>query len=133
MRLSTPLTLALLLIAPLLSAQKSLFDGLPVKIGAGLDLRALALQTVKSSVAMRCDSLVKDDPEGNRLLKTIYDYDYPNRTTTEWTYARREGEWIARSQQSIREDNKGALLMKEALLWSEQKSTWEGSYREEFR
>jgi len=132
MRLSTPLTLALLLIAPFLSAQKSLFDGLPVKIGAGLDLRALALQTVKSSVAMRCDSLVKDDPEGNRLLKTIYDYDYPNRITTEWTYARKEGEWMARSQQSIREDNKGALLMKEALLWSEQEATWEGSYREEF-
>lgn len=132
MRLTTSLTLALLLIVPFLSAQKSLFDGLPVKIGAGLDLRALALQTVKSSVAMRCDSLVKDDPEGNRLLKTIYDYDYPNRTTTEWSYERRGGEWIARSQESVAEDNKGAVLMKEALLWSAPKATWEGSYREEF-
>lgn len=132
MRLTAPLTLALLLIVPLLSAQKSLFDGLPVKIGAGLDLRALAMQTVKSSVSMRCDSLVKDDSEGNRLLKTNYDYDYPNRITTEWSYERREGEWIPRSQESIGEDNKGAVLMKEALLWSAQKETWEGSYREEF-
>ncbi len=132
MRLNSLLTLALLITAPFLSAQKSLFDGAPIKIGAGLDLRALALQTVKSSVALRCDSLVKDDKDGSRLLKTLYDYDYPTRTTTEWTYRRSEGEWISRSQESVREDNKGALLMKEALLWSDPKAMWEGSYREEF-